>query len=184
MRCFTVREDVIRGITVQKDGEQPAVILGTGGEQSVLPLDREMADYFIRATEVLGTSELPILHAQLRGNPPYLCRAAGRDPHALVLVQVPVPDGGSLWMEGTGFTELDDGARSVKREQHPFPPPGVIPVDASGGDLLLLMTKRGASFRICRSGDLQGAPPVLIVTWSGGKLRVVVPRKYQQSSAA
>lgn len=52
--------------------------------------------------------------------------------------------------------------------------------DVEDAPSLLLSMQPRSSFRIWRTGQLEGAPSMFIVSWSGTELRTVVPRRDRQ----
>lgn len=96
-------------------------------------------------------------------------------PDALVLVETAPGINGRITFKGTSFEEKIDGSahRVRRRYSTEFPPPGIQVLKegkAPGGSrCLLLRMMPSSSFRIERSGELEGAPGVLTVVWKGQK---------------
>jgi hypothetical protein len=96
-------------------------------------------------------------------------------PKALVLVETAPGLGGRLKFKSTSFLEVYDTRSGRVRRQYreEFPPPGVeVLAEGKSGDrgrCLLLQMIPGSSFRIERTGDLEGIPGVLTVVWKGQK---------------
>jgi hypothetical protein len=105
--------------------------------------------------------------------------------------------GGQLWYEANTFDEVVKnvwGRPRVVRAYNTFP--GCVWADGASNQpaievlaighgenwepQALLKMVPGASFRICRTGELCGLSPVLIVAWTGSALRVFPPKKYSQ----
>lgn len=122
-----------------------------------------------------------------------------RSRDALVLVETCAGDSGRVEYKSTVYTEeFDDKTQKVERVYRgAFPPIGVEVIaegeDPQGSRCMLLRMKPNASFRIERSGALEGESPILTVIWTGGRSRrrgedvslpllVVPPRKYQRAS--
>lgn len=125
-----------------------------------------------------------------------LCRSRShKDNRALVLMEASCGEGGELWLQANSYSEtLVNGA--IERGYDAFPPPGIEVVaygSGPGGEPHgLFVMHRGASFRIGRSGDFggpmsnpgQGTSPVLVVSWTGGSLKVFPPAKYAAQAAS
>lgn len=131
---------------------------------------------------------------------------------AVVLISTAPGEDGELRLTANTFregVELERWGRhthlQVTKMWNTFPPPGVeivncehIEVDENGvcrwgaawaergvqqaPPPILLKMVAGASFRVWRSGDLGGAAPVFLVSWSGKELWTVVPRNYEKKS--
>jgi hypothetical protein len=105
----------------------------------------------------------------------YVVRERRHHPDALVLVETaPVPDG-SIAFKGTSFEEAIDAPmhRVRRRYREEFPPPGIQVLKegktSGGSKMFLLRMMPSSSFRIERTGKLDGAPGVLTVVWRGQK---------------
>lgn len=139
-----------------------------------------------------------------------LCLTAEKDPdsrEAAVLMSTAPGEGGELRLTANTFREAVEREHwgrhthlQVVKHWDAFPPPGVellntehVKVDSDGvcgwqtswGEQqtpppILLKMVAGSSFRIWRSGDLGGAAPVFLVSWSGRELWTVVPRAYEK----
>lgn len=123
--------------------------------------------------EEQAEDELSLMHADVEEDK--IVRERVRTPKALVLIETAPGIGGKIKFKSTSFTEhYDEGEKRVKRKyREDFPPPGVrvLTEGKSGerGRCLLLEMLPGASFRIERTGTLDGAPGVLTVVWKGQK---------------
>lgn len=89
-----------------------------------------------------------------------------RDRRALLLVETVPGGGGHISITANNVIETVDRTGWVTRVPGPFPPPGIT-VNASKPEAYshLLTLLPGASFRIKRSGKLEGAPHTLVVQW-------------------
>ena len=94
-----------------------------------------------------------------------------RSPDALVLVETASGPNGRIYFKSSTYDEyLDTRSNRVRRRyQQLFPPPGVTVIKegktAQGGRAYLLRMAPNSSFRIERTGLLDGAPSVLTVVW-------------------
>jgi hypothetical protein len=97
------------------------------------------------------------------------------DPRALVLVETAPGLGGKIEFKSTSFDEVYNtrSGRVERKYRGDFPPPGVEVIlegkTKDRGRCLLLQMTPGASFRIERTGDLDGVPGVLTVVWKRQK---------------
>lgn len=104
-----------------------------------------------------------------------LVKEARRCPDALVLVETsPGVNGRITFMSTTYDESFDPRSNRVRRKNHRvFPPPGVTILKSGetqlGGSCYLLRMVPNSSFRMERSGELEGAPSVLTVAWKGRK---------------
>lgn len=104
-----------------------------------------------------------------------------RSPDALVLVETTAGERGVIAHKSTAFNELVDmKSNRVRREYRSvFPPPGVQVIEEgtspAGGKCYLLRMMPRSSFRIERTGALQGAPNVLTVVWKGKSVEGASP---------
>lgn len=110
------------------------------------------------------------LYAEVRGG--QIVKDTKREHDALVLVETAPGFGGKIFFLSTSFDEyFDRKSNRIRRKyRQNFPPPGVEVVTHSaidGSACYLLRMKLGSSFRIERTGRLDGAPRTLIVSWKG-----------------
>src|SRR5262245_36292419 len=104
-----------------------------------------------------------------------LVRERTPSPKALVLVETSPGIGGRISFKSTAFDEVcNPGSTRVwRRYREDFPPPGVQVVaegeNGKKGKCLLVQMIPGSSFRIERTGELEGAPGVLTVAWKTQK---------------
>ena len=213
MRCFRVDERSSVGITLSPtengglhiDLGDTSFPLQPGMEKTLLGLLREVVDRLGKAQMDDGDREV---FSRIQSEwPKLLCadivrgkvapqRSSSND--ALVMVETCAGDDGKVEYKGTVYTEkFDERTNRIERVyEGPFPPIGVEVIaegkDHHGSRCMLLRMKPNASFRIERSGALEGESPVLTVIWTGGRSRrrgedvqlpllVVPPRRYQRS---
>lgn len=102
-----------------------------------------------------------------------IIKERGKSPYALVHVAMCAGVGGRLWIEAAGFDEVEDDA-AVRRQPRMFPGAGVEVVAIGHGPQgephALLKLKKGAAFRICRNGALNGLPPAVDINWNGHEM--------------
>jgi hypothetical protein len=98
-----------------------------------------------------------------------------KNPDALVLVETAPGVNGKVSFKSTAFDEfIDSRSKRVRRKyRNEFPPPGVQVIKEGrtefGSRCFLLRMMPSSSFRIERSGQLEDAPSVLIVSWKGSQ---------------
>ena len=130
---------------------------------------QEVADLM----EDVAADNIKLLFADVKGEK--VVRERRHHMDALVLVETAPGIGGRISFKGTSFEEQVDGnAYRVRRKYSTtFPPPGVEVLKegrtSQGSRCFLLRMMPSSSFRMERSGDLDGAPGVLTVVWKGQK---------------
>ena len=130
---------------------------------------QEVADLL----EDIVPEDATLLHADVKNDK--LVRERRHHPDALVLIETTPGVNGKITFKGTSFDEQVDGnAYRVRRKySEAFPPPGIQVLKEGrtelGSRCLLLRMMPSSSFRMERSGDLDGAPGVLTVVWKGQK---------------
>lgn len=90
-----------------------------------------------------------------------------RDRRALLHFRMAPGVGGHVVLTGNGSIEKIDGRGWVRRIPTPFPSLGIDILARDGDEYLLAMTP-GSTFRVQRSGKLEGAAPTTIVHWDPG----------------
>jgi hypothetical protein len=124
--------------------------------------------------DVLCTRSYPVEHAFI-GDDCRLRLGARADRVALVLVDIAPGEGGEVKLTARSYSEEQRHPRShVERVYAPFPSIGIRSVVNDGPTHLLAMSPQ-SGFRVERNGQLEGAPAVMQVTWSGHQLRVDYP---------
>jgi hypothetical protein len=185
MHCFEVDERVKRGLRIARFPEPHIPVLG----REPLLLDPKLTE-FINAIprELEGDLLIESAVVHFHGGAPRLAPEPPnwRDTKALVRVTTQTI-GGALELSANSYIEdLRDGR--VTRKRLPFPPIGVQIVHGGPEPIrnkndstleLLLILEEGASFRIFRTGELEGASPEIFVHWRGGNLETTVPRRFR-----
>lgn len=98
-----------------------------------------------------------------------------RRPDALVLVETSAGINGRISFMSVTYDECFDARSNRVRRKYRriFPPPGVTILKEGktpqGGNCYLLHMVPSSSFRIERSGALEGEPSILTVVWKGRK---------------
>jgi hypothetical protein len=120
------------------------------------------------------------------------------DKLALVRVETAAGAGGKVFLTANAYDSVMNGGKPpVKRHFHAFPDAGTVPfcnneeevARMNAGveflDVLIMMYER-ASFRIFRTGHLEGASPKLSVHWNGRELWMTQPpgHRTRQRAAA
>lgn len=191
MKLYTVAEEAEKGILIRDTGIMecnPTLTVGDPGSQTCVPLGGELRQVFQVARDS-GLKELRLWRAELstHGALQFIKERNPRDSRALVYVSTECGDGGMLRYFANSYEEAMVRNRVV-RQYDTFPPPGVEAVAVGTSNTKaphgLFIMSPGSSFRIERSGDLEGASPVLIVAWPGSSLRCFPPKKYQESAEA
>lgn len=202
MKCFSVCEIAELGliaINQPLDGEiaDPAILIGHGNSCTRVGVSRDQRDFY---TKML-LAQIPLtrlLHAEIAHQPPFRL-VKGRPnqcgDQCIVHIATAAGVGGHLWYEANTFEEIEEEVRGRPRVVRAYnffsPSPGIevlaIGHGENGEPHALLRMVPGASFRICRNGELPGLSPVLIVAWTGSVLRVFPPKRYaslQETSEA
>lgn len=182
MRCFEVGEHLKFGLRIVRFPE-PHVLM-----RSAVPLylDPKLCDFIQHIPpELEGDLTLQSANIMMMKGPSVRLAAEPpewKDTKALVHVTTQTAHGrgvrGTISLSANSYTEhLDRG--SVVKRWHPFPSAGVrvllgspaVHQDQDGAWLeLFVVMEAGASFRIVRTGDLQGAAPEISVQWANGCL--------------
>jgi len=189
MKCYTIREEAHKGLIVRDrnlaEEVDPSLIIGAPDTMTQIPLGGELRHLFCKAAE-FGWDTWHLLRADIStyGSMRLIRQRSKRDSRALVHVETESGDNGSLCFLANSYDEeLRHG--HVRRCYHIFPSTGVEVVatgtSESGCPHGLFIMCPGSSFRIERSGELEGASPVLIVVWTGATMQCFPPRKYQQN---
>ncbi len=187
MKAFEVLEGPFRGIRADFDRTKetnylygipidPRVTNHLRKKQLREPADLELVHKKRPRTIRVGRELVRLCWFDLAGDR-IVPEADIQDRRAVVLVQTAPGLGGELHLFGNTVVERLDGLGQVWRDPAPFPPVGVrtaFEFEEDYGVRSHLWCKRwlvimqpGASFRIRRSGQLNGAPPELVVTWTG-----------------
>ena len=91
-----------------------------------------------------------------------------RDRQALVVVATSAGVGGELWLTSNCQEEYMEKGRVIRRSKPLEQAVGVTLLGSSAEtNHKVLLLAPGASFKICRNGQLEGAPPELTVLWTG-----------------
>lgn len=192
MRCFTItdtgREELLEsGIMVSETEElialnaeggvdvkntRPSVAIGLGRTVARVPVSAEHATAFQRTKQALGLNALKLTRADViedeNGDVPMLIKERGESPWLLVHVSLAAGVGGKLWYEDILPDKEFDGWE-VHTKPRAFPGPGIkvlaFGCGPQGEPQALLKIARGAGFRIRRTGNLDGLPPVVEVRY-------------------
>jgi hypothetical protein len=192
MKTFTITEVVTKGIQIDwskgKENGVLGLLLGEGPDKDIEETvrnalmeetshqvlrgdnDTSMIEKYSKALE--GEDTFPaILHwADLgKENDRLLREKRPQDRDALVLVRTMPGHRGKIAYYANTFDEVEDES-GVTKVPRAFPPPGVHVLarkEVEHGVELLLKMRPRAAFRISRTGQLEGAPPELVVTWNG-----------------
>lgn len=187
-----VESNVPQGICIFPDQDPPGIELGPEREK-VIPLapchlrklrdalkkDLIQADVGIRLirADITAIDEAKSAFKLLR-------ESSAGDNRALVNVRVPTGLSGTIRFTANSYDEELRQGR-VERVYRSFDAAIgitiVMSVDTGPWPDMLLTMEPGASFRILRTGDLDGRPPEMIVTWNGFKLRTIVPARYKHN---
>lgn len=191
MKCFTVTETAEWGIPIHNTSLMecdPALVLGDPGSRSLVPLGRELRCVFRDAMEE-GLTDLRLLRAEMstQGTLRFVKERNPKDYRGLIYMATECGPGGGLRLLANSYREELTRGR-IRRVYDPFPPLGVEVlaggVSSNGAPQGLLVMHPGSSFRVERGGELEGASPILIMTWSGSLLRCFPPKKYRETEAA
>ena len=123
--------------------------------------------------ELILPESIQLIHADVGQHE--IVKETRRQPDALVLVETSAGVNGHITFMSTTYDEsFDPRSNRVRRKNHRvFPPPGVTILKEGkthlGGSCYLLRMVPNSSFRIERSGELEGAPSILTVAWKGRK---------------
>jgi hypothetical protein len=186
MRCFEVDDRVKPGVRIVRCPEPRVPLRG----RERLHLDPKLKD-FIRKIPRKYEGDLVLEAAVLsyRDGSPLLSPEPPdwSDEQALVHVTTQTLNG---TVAVTSTRSLERSRRGRKRREWlPFPGEGVTPVlgrwpvNLGDGALsleLVLVMEPSASFRIIRTGELEGASPEIVVHWSGGELSISVPSEFRE----
>jgi hypothetical protein len=189
MKCFELTEDVQEGLRVVVDPCDD-ISFRLGEER---PTDIPLGQTFVRLLREGGIQGAVRLHRadvlDLGDNKHKLSKERDvRDRRALLAVRTAAAPNGQVRVHANSYSEVEENGR-VSRKYNDFPTPGISLV-ASGqcirGDTtweeFLLVLVPGASFRVARNGDLEGAAPEMVVAWNGYKMRSEVPRKFRRDN--
>ena len=211
MRCFRVDERSVAGIPLTPT-EKGGLQVDLGDQVYSLQADMEKrllgavraainrlreAQASPREAEIVrrASRDWPkLLYADVASG--MLVSERSRSKDALVLVETCAGQSGSVDYKSTIYEEEYDRRRGrVERVYRgTFPTAGIEILaegrDRNGARCMLLRMKPNSSFRIERSGALEGESPVLTVIWTGGRSRrrgedvalpllVVPPRRFQ-----
>jgi hypothetical protein len=175
MRLFEVTEYVKDGLRFVRDGKEPHVARPAG-----CPLDVRLHPRIIEVVEKqpdqegsvyrLDTASIDFMPGLLLLKP----EVSAREQQALVRVETAGGVGGKAYLTGNVLEERMNQGRVSKRPST-FPPLGVQPFCTddelarlrNGVDILdvLLLMNPGSNFCVRRTGELEGAPPVLSIRW-------------------
>lgn len=185
MRCFEVDETVKSGLRVVRFPKPRVPLRG----RDKIHLDPKLTSFIKRipwrcqGDLVLLTGVLSTRKGQLVISPE---PPEWQDSQALVHVTTQTLNG-TIAVTSNASVERQKQGRKA-REWLPLPNDEVTPVlghwpvDLGEGALsleLLLVMEAASSFRIIRTGDLQGASPEIVVHWSGDDLTISVPTEYR-----
>ncbi len=123
--------------------------------------------------DIVEREHIALTYADVDDQAKLIVRERGRHRDALVLVETAPGPGGSISFKSTAFDEyIDKHSNRVRRSYHDlFPTPGVQVIEEGtsrqGGRCFLLRMMPNSSFRMERTGELDGEPSVLTVIWKG-----------------
>jgi hypothetical protein len=147
------------------------VRIGEPGRASHVLVAEPQAELAQVLLELYGINALTWLKADVVEEPesgPVLVNEEHESPWLLVHVAIPAGSGGRLWFEDILLEKIFSG-REVRMRPAAFPGPGVKVLAIGCGELgepqALLKLARGASFRIHRTGELDGELPVIEVRY-------------------
>jgi hypothetical protein len=192
MKCFTITDRgdgsdcVEEGVIVSETealidltsdvvtvkNTRPSVAIGMGRSVARVPVSAEHAAVFQVAKATLGCNALKLKTADVvedeQGDVPMLIKEKSECPWLLVHVALAAGVGGRLWFEDVLPERTFDGW-AVRTAPGPFPVPGVkvlaFGVGPQGEPQALIKMARGAGFRVKRTGNLDGLPPVIEVRY-------------------
>lgn len=155
MKLFTVREGAEAGISIEGRDKILSLPLGHG----MLKLLTSSG-----VVKTLRTADIAVSS----GGPKIVREARAYDKKALVLVETCKGVGGRRWLTANVVEEsMAENQMRVVRYAKPFEESVGCEVVCRGDDGILVQMLPGSSFRICRDGKLEGAPPELVVLWRG-----------------
>jgi hypothetical protein len=180
MHCFEVTERVTPGLTILRDRADPYIFCPESCRG--IGLHQLLAD-FIRDELPPGAVRIHRTTLDVSGGVIWLKKPSQRgEQQALVHLTQPAAPGGTIRLTASDFEWKDSG-----RAYEPFPPHGVQPLceEAHLEELgrgveeldVFLVLSPGASFRIFRSGELEGLSSELFVRWTRGELTVSSPSR-------
>lgn len=213
MKCYEVTEpvegNVNPGILIDPSREVPGITLGRGEQEKILPLgvsQKRRLEEAIRRGYLRPNLLVPLVRSdvidevaskQKEGDwlpcgetRVRLCKEKDyRDLTALVYVEIPTIEGEVQLFANTYKEEIRNNW--VQRIYLPIEEAvGVevvakadVEMDGSKWPDALIKMRPGSTFRVHRSGKLEGETPEILVTWSGTKLRTIVPAKYRRSES-
>jgi len=169
MKTFTVRERATKGIELNFRKNATSSVCGVSlGSKMLARLSKAGVQ---EAKTVLHWLDVEEENEDLRLVP----EENIKDRRALVLVETVPGLGGSIWLTSNDvISKVDASTERVIRESPPKTPNTGVQVLAqaasdtigSGVHFLVSMLP-GASFKIVRTGNLEGAPSEIVVSWSG-----------------
>ena len=195
MFCYRVTEGVSLGFEVPISVLVSGIFIGAALSIPLLleeALPRPSADE-LEALDALGVRHVRLTKADVTwddekvvlGRPPKRV-----DRQALVWFQTHAGHRGKVFLTSRVRDETLKRGR-VEPEFRPFPPVGVTLVASQHtpeelyagveGLNVLAMMQPGASVRIFRTGQLEGAAPWMAVHWHGDRLKTTVPPRFQDA---
>lgn len=187
MKCYSITEDVQVGIPIVfEEGKDPNIQVPEGcafdihlHPKIVTAIteeeDPEGTAYRLISASIDFTSTLMLLKPEV-----------AQDRELLLHVGTAGGVGGYAYLTDDLLVKVEEHGR-INRCPDKFPPLGIqafcmseaLNKARSGVEVLdvLLHMKPGSSFCIRRTGELEGAQPVLAVSWSGSELKVRAPYK-------
>jgi hypothetical protein len=188
MKLFSITETVQPGIRViREEGIEPNIAVPEGCafdlhlHPKIIAVITEETDpigtvYRLERASIDFTSTLMLLKPEVQDQ--------GRE--ALAHVGTAGGVGGLAYLTDDLLVKVEEHGR-INRCPDKFPPLGIqafcmaeaLNKARSGVEVLdvLLHMKPGSSFCIRRTGELEGAQPVLAVSWSGSELKIRSPYK-------
>lgn len=189
MRCFELKEgEVVSGLKVQRYGGafdiEPCVHITSSGE-FYFSLDESLVTVTKKVPQVLGVR---LYKAEMTAD--MLAVERVQDRAALVRIEAAAGEGGSVMLTSCAFQEFLRG-RTVEKAYMQFPSIGVSPlgevsesppwrVGADKIELAVVMQAK-SSFRIQRTGRLQGEGRETFVRWDGRRLTAVTPGRRKET---
>lgn len=179
MKCFQVTEHVRPGLFISRHGE-PHIPTPTGCALKI-QLDKEIVEFVRTLPKDRGQPRLQYAAVDFAREGLVLRRSTRRtERQALVRIETAGGVNGRVFLRANGYSESMERGW-VRKDHDPFPPPGIQPLCTdeevtrvnAGIEMLDLMCimNPGSSFRIDRTGQLEGASPFLCVRWNGNTMK-------------
>lgn len=186
MYGFHITEKACAGLPVERSHTPQVRLYGHPSIQLEERLQQAIAEAPEGIVRLMSTTILQVSEHVLLGPAP-TGDWQKQETRALVLVTTQAGVGGRIALTTNCYQEEMNGDRVV-RVYGQFPSIGIEVVGSINHSVntehficyeALLVLRDGASFRIRRTGDLDGASPILIVCWCNGCLWVRTPRRFR-----